>query len=137
MSTLLKARSLQQLLLLLQLVQPFVKLLHDNNLTVEQAQEYLAERVRVHQLAREVLPECSPAERWAKPDRWALMKDGRKSAVKLFDDQTVARDVLELAGKGHSVVKRPGASTRCAFYCNAAPFCDQAKALNQTEMPAT
>jgi len=98
-----------------------------------QAQEYLTERVRVHQLARETLPECSPAERWAKPDRWALMKDGRKSAVKLFDDQTVARDVLELAGKGHSVVKRPGASTRCAFYCNAAPFCDQAKALNQTE----
>jgi len=99
----------------------------------EQAQEYLAERVRVHQLAREVLPECSPAERWAKPDRWALMKEGRKSAVKLFDDPAIAYDVLSLAGKGHNVVKRSGDSTRCRFYCQSAPFCHQWAALNETE----
>src|SRR3990167_1283903 len=89
------------------------------------------ERVRLHQQARVELPDCTPEERWQKPDVYALMKEGRKSAVKLFDDQTIAYDVLSLAGKGHSIVKRPGQATRCLHYCIASPVCSFAQSLKE------
>ena len=91
---------------------------------------FINERVRVHQAARETLPlpECTTEERWATPDKWALMKVGRKSAVKLYDSEDEA---LTAAGSdlNLSVVHRPGEQKRCENYCAVAQFCDQYKRL--------
>ena len=98
---------------------------------------YIHERVRMHQQARVELPDCTPEERWQKPDVYALMKEGRKSAVKLYDQERFANDAFWLAGKGHSVVKRPGQATRCLHYCIASPVCSFAQSLKEDSNGAT
>lgn len=93
--------------------------------TPEQAEEYLVERVALHQAAeRGEYPECTPQERWAKETQWALMKRGQKKAVKLYLNQDLA---MRAAGeaKDLSVVERPGASIRCESYCPVSQFCKQ------------
>ena len=69
------------------------------------------------------LPMCTPDERWAKPGKWAVMKKGRKSAVKLWDNKFLADTHAESLGSGHYVEHRPGSDGKCSEYCNAAPWC--------------
>lgn len=71
------------------------------------------------------LPSCTPEERWHKDDTYAIMKKGRKSAVKLFKTEGDARayfDNMMLDDK-HSIVKREGADNRCDNYCNVNKWC--------------
>jgi hypothetical protein len=91
----------------------------------ERCEEFIDHRIRLHQAARLALPECSSEERWASPDIWALMKEGRKTAVRLFESEPEAQAALEEAGPKHFLEHRPGKDTRCESYCPAAPFCDQ------------
>lgn len=101
--------------------------------TPEQAKHYIHERVILHRQARVSLPECSPEERWAKPTVYAVMKPGRKTAVRLFTDSTSAQ-AMAMGLKDHFVTERPGADTRCQFYCSASKFCSQANSAdNLTE----
>ena len=65
------------------------------------------------------------------------MKEGRKSAVRLFDQERFAHDALWLAGKHHSVVKRPGQAIRCLHYCIASPVCSFAQGLKEDSNGAT
>jgi hypothetical protein len=90
----------------------------------EQAKAFIAERVEMHQAARKSLPECTPEERWAKPDMYAVMKPGGKRALKLH---TSIIDATQHASSvtGGTIVKRPGESTRCKSYCAASKFCSQ------------
>lgn len=98
----------------------------------ETVQAYLIERIALHQKAdREgVWPECSPEERWAKPEKYAIMKKGNKKATKLCDDEPQANRWIENnIADGHVrqyyVEHRPGESTRCESYCPVAQFCPQ------------
>lgn len=85
---------------------------------------FVAERLALH-TAAEPQP-CSDADIWAKPSKWAVMKKGRASAVKLFDSPGEAGEFASgLAG--HSVEYRPGQATRCESYCPVADFCEQFK----------
>jgi hypothetical protein len=70
------------------------------------------------------LPMCTDEERWAKPDKWALMKNGRKSAVKLYDNERDACDASNANGKGYYVEHRRGEDVKCEKYCSACQFCD-------------
>lgn len=89
--------------------------------TEEQQDAFLVERVRLHQAAR---PEpCTDEERWKTNDVWALMKEGRKSAVKLFTSEMEANAAADAAGSGHSVVHRRGEYKRCANYCSVSHGC--------------
>lgn len=94
----------------------------------EKASAYLTERVRLHAAAQAGEPTgCSPDERWYRPGKYALMKDGRKSAVKLFDDRSEA--LAAIISKDLSVHPRPGSNVRCESYCSVARFCPQFAAL--------
>ena len=95
--------------------------------SLEETERFIAERIRLHLEARSVLPLCTDEERWAGPPRWALMKRGNKRASKVFDTKWEAEEAVKI---GYYVEERPGTNTRCEFYCAAAPFCDQWKALN-------
>lgn len=67
---------------------------------------------------------CSPEQRWHKPDKWAVMKDGRKRAVRVFEDEGQAVEKLrELGEKGHHIEYRRGEDTKCEAYCPVAEFC--------------
>ena len=67
---------------------------------------------------------CTKDERWQDDDKWAVMKKGRKSAVKLFDSEADALIMAQDKGKDHSVVKREGEPKRCIGYCDVSPFCN-------------
>jgi len=73
------------------------------------------------------LPYCTDAERWAKPSKWAVMKDGRKTAVRVFNDETECMDYItanNLDSK-HYVSERKGDQfVRCG-YCSGRVFCNQ------------
>lgn len=97
--------------------------------------QYLKTRLALYKDAQAgIWPDCTPEERWAKPDKWALMKKGNKKATKLFEIEKDAHGWLAqiLGGeKSYSIQFRPGESTRCLHYCPVARFCKQAAALTQ------
>lgn len=90
----------------------------------EDAQRYIRERVILHQQARVTLPLCSPEERWARPTKYAVMKEGGARAVKLYDNEADAK-AHAASGKNLQVEFRPGESVRCSAYCSVAKFCEQ------------
>ena len=96
--------------------------------------EYINERIRLHKDARENLPECTPDERWATPDKFAVMKKGRKTAVRLLDTQELAETYMEEKNVvGGYVDFRQGESRRCADYCAVNGFCEQWKKLTTSQ----
>ncbi len=97
-----------------------------------EAARFLSERVRLHRMAEEGdAPECSAEERWERRTKYALMKRGRKSALKLFDTEEEA--VSAVRSSDQFVETRPGASIRCENYCAVAQFCTQKKSLESKE----
>lgn len=90
----------------------------------DEAERFLVERVRLHQAARHDLPRCSRDERWQRPEQWALMKRGRKAAVRLYDDaESAARAANRVDGV--YVQYRPGEPVRCLSYCPVSKWCTQ------------
>lgn len=100
----------------------------------ERQQAYVEERVHIHQTAAaaaefgEDLPECTDEERWARGEKWAVMKVNNKKATKVFETESEADDwikdqnVPSLFFKDH----RPGEPLRCTGnFCHVAPFCEQ------------
>ncbi len=71
------------------------------------------------------LPLCTAEERWASEDKWAIMKEGRKSAVKLHDtEESAEQHLIDLDSK-HYIEYRQGTSRKCPDYCPAKEFCSQ------------
>ena len=101
--------------------------------------EFLFERVSLHREYKNAvddkLPECTAEERWDRGECWAIMKPGRKTALKLCSSEDEAKGLVG-ADKTLTVVHRPGRSMKCESYCNGAPWCDfYLKAFNR-ELPA-
>ena len=94
---------------------------------------YLQERLMLH--TAQAVADCTSAERWERPGKWALMKQGRMSAVKLEDTaeelMAYAQDkglaVGEKDSAGHWLVERPGEFVRCMDYCPVRSVCPQLK----------
>lgn len=93
----------------------------------ERIEAYIAGRIAAH--AAPV--ECTPDEKWQKGDVWAVMKEGRKSAIKLHELESTAIKHIEELGAKHFVVKRPGECTRCKSYCPVRTFCEFNKSDEQ------
>lgn len=101
---------------------------------VDVTEAFVETRIRLHEAAKEKLPLCSAEERWAKPEKWALMKKGQKRAVKLYDTEDEALNAASYASLDkHFIEHRPGENTRCLFYCSCAPWCSQFRDMMQEE----
>ncbi len=74
-------------------------------------------------LEDDAIPPCSKKQRWERDEKWALMKSGRKSAVKLYDNEMDAAEACDVSGNGYSVVHRPGTPTKCLDYCSCNKYC--------------
>lgn len=72
------------------------------------------------------LPNCTDAELWKSPAKFAIMKEGRKSAVRVLDNLESAERYI--VGKSlddkHSIVERKSKAKKCA-YCNCTAVCNQ------------
>lgn len=99
-------------------------------------EQYLRERVRLHQEAYaaaemgDPLPECTGEEMWEKESRFAIMKPNAKRATKLCDSREEAETEIAslVAAKPkdkYEITLRPGERTRCENYCSARDFCSQ------------
>lgn len=84
---------------------------------------FILERIKIHQDASIMLPECTPSERWAKDDVYAVMKKGLKRAVSLQYSLPAAEKIA--TAEGGYVTFRPGESARCASYCAVSDYCEQ------------
>ena len=92
----------------------------------QEQDDFIASRIALHQdtyaamhIGGPVQP-CTPAEMWEKPTSWALMKEGRKSAVKVCWDKPP-----ELPDSKHWIEVRDGERTRCKSFCPVNKFCTQ------------
>ena len=101
--------------------------------TEDKAKAFIEERVRLHQAAENDLPECTDDERWAKPDKYALMPTAKSvRARKLFDSRVDATTwaAANNMKTGWVIDHRKGANVRCENYCPVSEWCDQLKILN-------
>lgn len=74
------------------------------------------------QLSDEELPMCSDKDRWKNPDVYAVMKKGRKSALRLLDTEQEAERYMKSNG-GDYIELRQGEDRKCKEYCNCCEFC--------------
>jgi hypothetical protein len=96
----------------------------------EQAEKYIRERLNAHRDSKvqsdwgEELPFCTEEERWSKDTQYAVKREGRKTAIRVFDNQEEAEEVAEKE-KGYVEVRK-GESVRCSGnYCGVNKWCSQ------------
>ncbi len=105
----------------------------------EAAEQYFNERVKIHKDAEALMdwgdtPECTPEERWYSPGQLAVMKDGRKRALKLFEPEH-KEEAEEYAKENKAtVVERPGQNKKCEDFCAVSEWCSQWQAIKQKEV---
>ena len=73
-------------------------------------------------LVDEKLTPCTKEERWESPAKYAVMKTGRKTAIKLFDTKEEAEKNMVSIG-GTYVEERKAESKKCHDYCICSQFC--------------
>lgn len=76
---------------------------------------------------------CTAEERCAESDKYAVMKNGRKTAVRVFDQLIDAENCAGELGNSHYVEHRPAVSRKCGKYCLCKNFCSFYKAMNKGE----
>ena len=106
----------------------------------EHTTEYVLDRLRAHY--SDDTPPCSPEERWAKPDTWAVLQrkkgkwgvramSGSVSDTKVMAESFINEFVMEGADvKDFKIDFRPGKSNRCEDYCAVNKWCKQYKEMN-------
>jgi hypothetical protein len=70
----------------------------------------------------EDLPPCTPEDRWRKPDTFAVMKNGRKTALRVLDSYEDAEAWRDGNG-GDYIETRKGTDAKCKEYCSVCEFC--------------
>ena len=82
-----------------------------------------------------LIPECTPEERWHKDDTYAVMKKGNKRAVRVFNNIDDAKTFIDeklnadqKEGLKLSIEKRNGEDVKCCNYCDYCKYCSYYKA---------
>lgn len=75
------------------------------------------------------LPFCTDEELWIK-NTWAVMKKGRKSAVRVFKTEEEAESLLKSFSDEHYMEVRKGMAGACS-YCDARSVCNQYEELKK------
>lgn len=79
------------------------------------------------------LKPCSPKERWEQTIKYAVMKKGRKRALKLCNSKEQAKEyiIAKRLDAKHFIEVRPGKSNRCEEYCSVNQFCPFYKKMKE------
>jgi len=95
---------------------------------LQRIETFIREKISLYKLCLEMadddIPACSAKERWEKPTKYAVKKEGRKTAVRVMDTPEEAEKMVADLGKNHFVETRPGESVRCKDYCLCYNFCN-------------
>jgi hypothetical protein len=91
---------------------------------LKRIEEYIKERfqniIHLEGVPDEKLPECTLFERWNPGNKYAVMRNGRKTAVKIYDDFEEASSSLLSTDY---IETREGYDRKCNEYCNVNRFC--------------
>lgn len=79
------------------------------------------------------LPLCAPEDRWNDGDKYAVMKKGRKTALRVLDSEEEA-ELYKQNNGGDYVEKRPGTDKKCIDYCLCCTKCAYWQSLPKGEM---
>ncbi len=92
----------------------------------EEIEQWLHERfveiAEAEKLPDDELPLCTREERFNDGDKFAVMKKGRKRAMRVLDDINEAEEWREKNG-GDFIEVRPGQNKKCEDYCRVCEFC--------------
>lgn len=102
---------------------------------IEEIEAFIVEKLNAIKLCEsfgdDEITECTKDERWAKDDVYAVMKAGRKTAIKLYGNEDEAK--MRAADENGYVEKREGVSTKCLEYCSCCDYCNFYKSLKGDE----
>jgi len=104
----------------------------------DKTEAYVKERVELHREAKVAadwemeLPPCTEDDRWIRETKYAVLKEGRKTAVRVLDtDAEAAAFIMEMPEKDRKIVSisvRKGEAVRCTGnFCGVAKWCTQFK----------
>jgi hypothetical protein len=103
----------------------------------DEIEVWIRERIALQAAAESIpthdLPECTPEERWNTGDKYAVMKKGRKTALRVLDSMEAAAEWLENSkDKDDSHIEiRFGEDKKCMDYCSVNAFCDHYKKIKE------
>lgn len=102
---------------------------------IEEIEAFIVEKLNAIKLCEtfgdDEITECTKEERWAKDDVYAVMKAGRKTAIKLYGNEDEAK--MRADDENGYVEKREGVSTKCLEYCSCCDYCNFYKSLKGDE----
>lgn len=105
--------------------------------TIEDTEHFIEGRIHAHLEAERSIQQalsdadlvgkvCSKDERWQKDDSWAVMKRGRKSAMRVLPSRIEADNWLIENANGNSgmyLEPRLSEAKRCTMYCVVKDYC--------------
>lgn len=105
---------------------------------IERIEEYIRERVKLHKDQEAIYLEkgepemdiCTEEDRWAKQTKYAVKKDGRKTAIRVLDSMKEADEwIAEKGDPGEKlyIEVRKGEDIRCTQYCPVKEHCSYYK----------
>ena len=105
-----------------------------NDSELESVETYIKAKVldvaEQSKLTDDEIKECSLSERWATATKYAVMKEGRKTALKVCSTEDEAQKFIDDTEKDKdklSIEERPGTDKKCMDYCPCASFCSYYK----------
>jgi hypothetical protein len=100
----------------------------------DRTEAFIKERVDLHRASKvqddwdEELTLCSEEERWIRETKYAVKKEGRKTAVRVLDTEEEAKELLAtMTEKDKGFIEiRKGEAVRCTGnFCGVAQWCSQ------------
>jgi hypothetical protein len=100
----------------------------------DRTEKFIEQRIELHRDSKvsadwdEELPLCTDEERWMRTTKYAVKKEGRKTAVRVYDTEQEAQDLLkEMPEKDKGFIEiRKGESVRCTGnFCGVSQWCSQ------------
>ena len=79
------------------------------------------------------ITECNEEERWAEKTKYAVMKEGRKTAIKVCTEKDEAESLVKELGDKYYVEERKGKDKKCERYCPCKDFCKYFQEHKETE----
>lgn len=102
--------------------------------TFDRTEAFIKERLELHRNSKvnadwgEELPLCTEEERWVRETKYAIKKEGRKTAVRVYDTEKEAQEHLTtMDAKDKAFIEiRKGEAVRCTGnFCGVAKWCSQ------------
>lgn len=97
---------------------------------LDKTEAYIKERIDAHRLSKvqadwgDELPPCTDDERWVRETKFAVKREGRKTAIRVLDSEQEAKELAEKE-KGYVEIRK-GEAIRCTGnFCGVAQWCSQ------------